>query len=189
LQATPVAGERVCLGVVVGAHGVRGQVKLRSFTEDPAAIAAYGPLGDEAGQRTFTAKVHGAPKEGVVVCSLSGVVDRDSAEALKGTRLYVLRSALPKLATEQYYHADLVGLVVETVTGERFGTVKAVVDYGAGDLLEIAPPTGETVLAPFTKAAVPVVDVPGGRLVIDPAVALPPAGGQKGATGPEDDTA
>lgn len=170
--------EQVCLGVVAAAHGVRGQVKVRSFTAEPAAIAAYGPLSDATGSRRFTAKVHGAAKEGVVVCSLTGVTDRNAAEALKGVRLFVPRSALPALAAEEYYHADLVGLAVETVAGTAFGAVKAVLDFGAGDVLEITPVTGgDTVMVPFTKAAVPVVDLPGGRLVIDPVAALPPEGG------------
>jgi 16S rRNA processing protein RimM len=180
--------EQVCLGVVAAAHGVRGQVKIRSFTAEPAAVAAYGPLSDATGNRRFTAKVHGAPKDGVVVCSLTGIADRNAAEALKGVRLYVPRSALPELAAEQYYHADLVGLAVKTAEGAAVGTVKAVLDFGAGDVLEIAPPQGDTLLVPFTRAAVPVVDLPGGRLVIDPVAALPPAGGpQPDEDGPGDE--
>jgi 16S rRNA processing protein RimM len=175
--------EQVCLGVVTGAHGIRGQVKIRSFTENPVDLATYGPLTDETGARRFTVRVHGAAREGVVVCSLADVADRNQAEALKGLRLHVARAALPKLAAEQYYHADLVGLAVQTEAGEAVGTVRAVVNFGAGDLLEVAPPAGETVLVPFTRAAVPVVDLAGGRLCIDPVAALPPAGGEREGEG------
>ena len=166
----------VCVGVIAAPHGVRGQVKVRSFTAAPEDVAAYGPVRDESGARRFTLRLHGAPKDGVVVASLAGIADRDAAEALKGMRLYVARTALPVVAEDEFYHADLVGLRVEGLAGEAVGTVLAVQNFGAGDVLEVAKADGgDTLLVPFTKTAVPQVDVPGGRLVVDLAVADAPA--------------
>jgi 16S rRNA processing protein RimM len=168
-----MAEERVCLGVMVGAHGVRGLVKVKSFTENPSDVAAYGPVSDEAGQRSWRLEVTGpAPGKSpdVLLVRIAGVTDRDAAQALHGTRLYVARDALPALAEEEtYYHADLIGLQVEDGEGRALGTVTAVENHGAGDLLEIAGPGGESLLLPFTRAVVPEVDLAGGRLV-----ALPP---------------
>lgn len=169
--------DTVCVGVVVAAHGVRGQVKVRSFTEDPLKLGAYGPVTDESGARRFTVKVQGAPKDGVVIATLSGLADRDAAEALRRTRLYVPRTALPAVADDEFYHADLVGLAARTADGTELGQVLAVRNFGGGDLLEIEPVAkGETLLVPFSKAAVPVVDLAAGRLVVDPGAALPPEG-------------
>lgn len=166
--------ERVCVGVVTGAHGVRGAFRVTSFTADPDDIAAYGPVcaahGPEnkaRGERRLTLKVVGHTK-GQIVVMADGIADRDAAEALKGARLYVARARLPEAAEEEYYHADLIGLVAEDAAGAILGHVRAVADYGAGDLIEIARTGGETVLVPFTRAIVPVVDLEGGRIVIDP---------------------
>lgn len=168
----------VLVGVIVGAHGIRGDVKVKSFTGEPEGVAAYGPVRTESGQRTFSLKVKGEAK-GTVVCAVKGVTDRNAAEALKGTRLYLPRTALPpqELEEDEYYHADLVGLTVEMADGSGVvGTVAAVYDFGAGDVLEVSPvPGGVTakpVMVPFTKAVVPVVDIAGRRLVIDPPVGL-----------------
>jgi 16S rRNA processing protein RimM len=160
-----MAGERVCLGVMVGAHGVRGLVKVKSFTEDPADVAAYGPVSDAAGRRHWRLEVTGQAK-GVVLVRVEGVKDRDAAQALHGTQLYVERAALPALAeAETFYHADLIGLRVEDDAGRSLGTVRAVENYGAGDVLDIAGPDGQGFLLAFTRAAVPLVDIAGGRLV------------------------
>ena len=159
---------RVCLGAIAGVHGVRGLVRVKSFTETPEDIAAYGPLSDEAGERRFTLTVTGRAK-GLLLARIEGVTDRDRAAALKGTRLYAPRAALPALAEETYYHADLIGLAAEDPEGRPLGRVTAVENHGAGDLLEIAgDPGGGPLLVPFTRAAVPVVDLAGGRLVVDP---------------------
>ena len=159
---------RICLGVITGAHGVRGLLRIKSFTAAPADIAAYGPLEDEAGTRRFEVTVKGETK-GLVLAALAGVEDRDAAEALKGTRLYIERAALPPLEDEEeYYHADLIGLMAETRDGQGLGRVVAVHNFGAGDLLEIAPDEGPTLMLPFTKAAVPRVDLTAGRLVAEP---------------------
>lgn len=185
------AGQLVLLGIVVGAHGIRGQLRIRSFTGDPAAIFGYGALigkrrDGEAG-RGLTLRPVGAAKAGtgkgdVVLAALDGVADRNAAEALKGLRLYIGRDALPALAEEEFYHADLIGLAVDEMTGGRLGMVKAVHDFGAGDVLEVVREEGGSVFLPFTKAAVPVVDVAGGRLVADP----PPELLESGVAGEED---
>jgi 16S rRNA processing protein RimM len=157
------------MGVVGAPHGVRGAVRIKSFTDEPAAIAGYGALEDESGERHFTLHIIGAAKgDGMVIANLAGVADRDRAEALRGLRLYLPRAALPATAEDEFYHADLVGLVAELEDGAKLGKVIAVHDFGAGDMLEIAPDKGQPVLVPFTRAAVPVVDLPGGRVVVDP---------------------
>ena len=162
------AAERICLGVMVGAHGVRGLVKVKAFTEVPEDVAAYGAVSDEGGKRRWTLEIAGRAK-GVVLARVAGVSDRDQAQALHGTRLYVERSALPALEEEEvFYHADLVGLRVEDTTGQALGQVQAVENYGAGDLLEIVDAEGRSQMLPFTRAAVPEVDLAGGRLVVQP---------------------
>lgn len=169
MAAADEKAKRVCLGVIAGAHGVRGLVRIKSFTEAPEDIAAYGPLGDEAGRRRFEIAVKGESK-GAVLAAIAGVDNRDAAEALKGTRLYVDRAALPPPEEEEYYHADLIGLVAETRGGERLGRVVAVHNFGAGDILAIEHPDGAELLLPFTKAVVPEVDLAGGRLVVEPPI-------------------
>ncbi len=156
---------RVCLGVVTGAHGVQGLVRIKSFTADAQDIASYGPLEDEHGERRFAVELKGAVK-GVLLAKLPGVADRNAAEALKGVRLYVRRSALPAPDEEEYYHADLVGLAAEQADGAALGEVRAVFDHGAGTHLEVGRPGERTVLVPFTRAAVPVVDLTARRVVI-----------------------
>ena len=162
-----MAEERVCLGVMVGAHGVRGLVKVKSYTEVPEDVAAFGPVSDNSGRRHWTLQVTGKAK-GVVLVRIEGVKDRDAAQALHGTELYVDRSALPVLEEEEtFYHADLVGLKVEDRQGRDLGRVRAVENYGAGDLLEIDGPDGKSLMLAFTKAVVPLVDIEGGRLVVE----------------------
>jgi 16S rRNA processing protein RimM len=159
----------VCLGVVGAPHGVRGAVRVKSFTATPEDIARYGTLEDESGERHFTLRVTGAAKgDGMVIAELAGVVDRDRAEALRGLRLYAPRAVLPPTGENEFYHADLVGLDVVLEDGTVLGTVIAVHDFGAGDMLEIAREAGPPALVPFTHAAVPVVDIAGRRVVVDP---------------------
>ena len=168
-EAEPTAEPRVCLGVIGAPHGVHGAVRIKSFTDESAAIAGYGALEDETGGRRFKLQVTGAAKgDGMIIAKLSGVDDRDRAEALRGLRLYLPRAALPPPGEDEFYYADLVGLAVETPDGSPAGKIVAVHDFGAGDVLEIAPDKGQPVLVPFSRAAVPVVDVAGGKVVIDP---------------------
>ena len=168
-MASDPSKARVLLGVIAGAHGLRGQVRIRSFTAEPEDVAAYGPLRDGEGVRSFVLRITGR-SSGMLIGSLDGVVNRDSAEALKGTELYVARETLPEPPSGEFYHADLVGLKVEDEDGAALGTVKAVHDHGAGTFIEVAPEDGgETRLLLFTRAGVPVVDLAAGRLVVAPA--------------------
>jgi 16S rRNA processing protein RimM len=161
-------GARICLGAIAGAHGVRGLVKIKSFTQDPANLTAYGALGDESGRRRFEIAVTGQAK-GLLVARIAGVEDRDAAQALRGVRLYVARAALPEPEdAEEFYQADLIGLAVEDPDGRPLGTIAAVENYGAGDFLEIARAEGAPLLVPFTRAVVPLIDLEGRRVVVAP---------------------
>ncbi|HEY7608642.1 MAG TPA: ribosome maturation factor RimM [Alphaproteobacteria bacterium] len=163
--------DKVCLGAIVGVHGVKGVVRIKSFTADPADIAAYGAVSDESGVRSFAVSVLGQAR-GAVLARLSGVADRDAAEALRGLRLYVPRAALPKTKEDEFYHADLIGLPVETREGQRLGTVRAVHNFGAGDILELRGEDGRELMLPFSDAVIPAVDLAAGRIVADPPAGL-----------------
>ena len=165
---------RLCVGIITGAHGVRGLVKLKSFTASPEDLTAYGPLSDQTGNRLFKLEILSRTKD-QFLGRLSDVSDRTAAEGLKGTRLYVARAALPDPAEEEFYHADLIGLEAVGPDGDSLGKVKAVQNYGAGDFLEIAPATGPEILVPFTLAAVPEVDLKEGRVRV---VMLPESAGE-----------
>jgi len=160
-------GSRVCIGAIVGAHGVRGAVRVKSFTADPLDVAAYGPVEDEAGKRRFVLKVMGEVKD-QLIAGIEGVSDRNAAEALKGTGLYVSRDRLPDTDEDEFLYSDLVGLKALGTDGSVIGTVKGVANYGAGDLLDIARPGQGSLLVPFTKAAVPEVDIGKGQVVVEP---------------------
>jgi 16S rRNA processing protein RimM len=161
----------ILVGRIAAAHGVRGLVKLQSFTGDPASIGRYGPLVDATGKRRFEVTVQHSVKGGVIA-RIAGVADRTAAEKLRGTELYMRRAALPEPAEGEFYHADLVGLAVELADGRPFGRVRAVENFGAGDLLAIDRPGRSQVSLPFTDRAVPVVDLERGRIVVDPPAGL-----------------
>jgi len=165
--------ERVCVGRIGAPHGVRGEVRLQSFTGDPLAIADYGPLENKDGTRSFEiASVR--PAKNVLVARLKGVADRDAAEKLTNIELYIPRERLPPPDADEFYFVDLVGLTAVTADGTTFGAVVAVHDFGAGTILELRPDgTTGSVMLPFTEATVPTVDIPGGRIVIDPPQELP----------------
>ncbi len=166
--------DRVCVGAVAGAFGVAGEVRLKSFCAEPAAIGGYGPLWSEDGARRFSVRITRPVKTGFAA-RLSGVETREQADALRGTRLYADREALPVLPDDEFYHADLIGLLVLDTGGAELGRVKAVLNHGAGDLLEIAGPgLPEPVLLPFTRAAAATVDIAAGRIVADPPEGLFP---------------
>jgi 16S rRNA processing protein RimM len=156
----------ILLGEIGSAHGIKGEVSIRTFTEDPADIATYGPLSDKTGKRTFRiAGLRVSAK--AVIAKLHGVDDRTTAEMLRNTGLYVKRSRLPELEPGSYYYEDLAGLAAVDPAGEPLGMVAGVVNYGAGDLVEIVRPgERETLLVPFTKDAVPDVDLDGGRVTV-----------------------
>jgi 16S rRNA processing protein RimM len=157
--------EKICVARIGAAHGVRGAVKLWTFTEDPFAVKAYGPLSTKDGARHFElASVREAKDH--LVATFKGVVTRDDAERLNGIELYVAREKLPATEDDEYYHADLIGLAAQTAAGATLGRVLAIHNFGAGDIIEIAPPGGPTMLLPFTNAVVPTVDIAGGRVII-----------------------
>jgi 16S rRNA processing protein RimM len=159
--------QRVCIARIGAAHGVRGEVKLWPFTEDPMAVTRYGELSADDG-RCFEIETVRLGKD-FLVARLKGIRDRTAAEQLRNVDLYVPRDRLPELADEEYYHADLVGLRVENPDGTAVGTITAVHNFGAGDLLEIRPASGrDTVMVPFTSNTVPIIDIAGGRIVLDP---------------------
>ena len=161
-----MSDDRVLVGVIGAAHGVRGELRLKSYTEDPLAIAGYGPLETEDGRRALTPSSARLLKDDMLVVRFQEVGDRASAETLTNLRVYVPRARLPAAADDEFYHADLVGLRAETAGGASLGLVVAVQNFGAGDLLEIAPETGPTLLVPFTKAFVPVVDLQHRRIAV-----------------------
>lgn len=164
--------ERICVAQIGAAHGTRGEVRLWSFTADPAAVKDYGPLESEDGKVQFEIESLRPAKDHLVV-RLTGVCNRAQAEELTHLRLYVPRDRLPRAQEEEFYHADLIGLRAEGLDGAEIATVVAIHNFGAGDLLELRPAgESQTVLLPFTATAVPVVDIAGGRIVIDPPLNL-----------------
>lgn len=158
----------ICLGAVAGAYGVRGEVRLKSFCAEPADIADYAPLLSADGTQSFPVTLTRPIKNGFAA-RLGGVATKEQADAMRGTRLFAPRDRLPALPDDEFYHADLIGLTVVDTGGTELGRVRAVMDHGAGDLLEItAPGQSATVLLPFTHEAVPTVDLESGRIVADP---------------------
>jgi 16S rRNA processing protein RimM len=166
--------DRVLIARIGAAHGIRGEVRVKAFTADPRGIGAYGPLEAPDG-RTFevdSLRPAAGPSGDMLVVKFKGVADRNAAETLNGLELSVPRDRLPPAEEDEYYHADLIGLAAIARDGPELGTVIAVHNYGAGDLLEIAPKRGETLLVPFTRAVVPEVDLKAGRVTVDPPAGL-----------------
>jgi 16S rRNA processing protein RimM len=159
-------GARICLGQIGAAHGVHGEVRLRSFTSDPGAIAGYGPLQTEDGRVLAIESLK--PAGDHFLARLEGVHDRNAARALANTKLYVPRERLPApQAPDEFYHADLIGLAVLGRTGKPLGTIVAIHNFGAGDLIEVRRAEGgQTEMLPFNETTVPVVDVAAGRIVV-----------------------
>ena len=166
--------DRVLLGVVAAPHGVRGLVRIKSFTEDPMAVAAYGPLSDESGKKEYRVEALSAAR-GAVLARIEGVADRTAAEALRGLRLFVERQRLPHTGEREWYEADLIGLEAVGTDGRDWGKVIAFHDFGAGSVMEVS---GGAML-PFTDEAVPEIDVAGGKVLIDPPAGLLAGGGAK----------
>ena len=163
---TTGGSKRILLGHISSAHGIRGEVLVKSHAADPADIAAYGPLSDAEGRRSFKLKVVRVTPKGVIA-RIAGVADRNAAEALRGTELYVERSAMGEAAEGEYFYSDLIGLAAVNTAQETLGRVVAIHNFGAGDIIEIAPEKGATMLLPFTNAVVPTVDIKDGRVVIE----------------------
>src|SRR5258708_5464279 len=156
----------ICVARIGAPHGVRGAVKLWTFTEDPLAVKHYGPLATKDGARSFEIATAREAK-GHLVATLKGVATREDAERLNGIELYIAREKLPATDENEYYHADLIGLAAVNAADEPLGRVLAIHNFGAGDIIEIAPPSGSTMLLPFTNAVVPTVDLANGRVVIE----------------------
>jgi len=165
---TNTPNDRICVAQIGPAHGIRGEVKLKSFTAEPMAVKDYGPLESEDGTRSFAIETL-RPAKGHLVARLAGIEDRSAAEALARVRLFVPRDRLPAPAADEFYHIDLVGLLAVTAAGEEVGTVAAVHDFGAGDILELRPVGGgASMLLPFSETFVPAVDIAGGRIGVAP---------------------
>ena len=160
--------DRVIVGAIGGAFGVQGEVRLKSYCADPAAIADYAPLFTEDGRSFAQVILTGQTKNGFTA-RIDGITSKEEADDLRNVSLYADRSVMPAADDDEFYYTDLIGLTVVDTGGATLGTVKNVMDHGAGDLLEISVPgTSETVLLPFTQAAVPTVDVSAGRIIADP---------------------
>jgi 16S rRNA processing protein RimM len=157
---------KICVGMIMSAHGVRGLVRLRSFTEDPESLLDYKKLSDEKAEKTFTFKIKTAAKD-FFIAEIKGLANKEQADALRGTKLYVPRSALPKTKKSEFYEADLVGLAAQDKQGKEYGAVKAVHNYGGGPFLEIGRSKSDSFMLPFTDACVPLVDVKVGQVTID----------------------
>jgi 16S rRNA processing protein RimM len=165
--------DRVLIARIGAAHGIKGEVRVKAYTAEPMGIGAYGPL-EAPDSKTFevaSLRPAAGPASDMLVVKFKGISDRNAAEALNGVELSVPRDRLPPAEEDEFYHADLIGLAAVAPDGTELGTVIAVHNYGAGDLLEIASKRGETVLVPFTRAAVPEVDLAAGRVIV-----VPPAG-------------
>ena len=156
----------VLVGRFGAPQGVRGEIRIKSYTADPLGVGDYGPLSDETGARTFEIERLRPLKDDMVVAKIKGLADRDAAGALTGVSLYVSREKLPPPDEDEFYIADLVGLAAVSPAGEAIGVVKNVLNFGAGDILEIAPAAGETLMLPFTKEVAPSIDFAGGKIVV-----------------------
>ncbi len=165
---------RILVGVVGAAQGVKGEVRVKSYTAVPSAIRHYGPLSTEDGRRSFSITALRALKEDMLVVRFEGLADRDAAAALTGTRLYIDRARLPPPDEDEFYQADLIGLAAEHEDGRVLGQVGGIQNFGAGDLLAIVPSGGgDSLLVPFTRAFVPVLDFGGQRLVVASGALMP----------------
>ncbi len=166
---TRLPAEIVHVADIIGAHGVRGALKILCLTEDPLTVVTLNPMLDNSGSRLFDIERVGAFNGGLIV-KASGIATRNEAEALRGTLLFALRNRLPAPEADEFFATDLVGLTAFDVAGRTFGKVRAVVDYGAGDILDIDTADGSNLMVPFTTRSVPVVDLDAGRLTIEPPI-------------------
>ncbi|MFN8983949.1 MAG: ribosome maturation factor RimM [Alphaproteobacteria bacterium] len=171
-----MVGKHIMVGEFGRPHGVRGLVRLRAFTADPAAITAYGPLSDEAGTRHFHLTL-----KGLDLVAVEGVADRDAAQRLTGTKLFVAREALPPTDDEEFYLADLIGLRAVTEAGDLLGVERSVEDHGGGAVLVVEG--RQEFLLPFTRQVVPTVDIAAGQLLVVPPaeIVVPPEPGKEAA--------
>ena len=168
--AAPVKSDQgwVCLGVITKPKGVRGRVRITSFTDKPDDLVAYGPLFAGPGGRVMNVALREILKGGVVIATIGGVTDRDGAEALRGIELHVPREALPEAPGDEFYQTDLIGLAVELTDGVTIGEVTALHNFGAGEILEVTRHDGDSFMLPFTRDTVPEIDIAGGRMIVAP---------------------
>ena len=157
----------ILVGIFGAAHGVRGEIRLKSYTGDPLAIADYTRLTDESGKIKFKLVSARPVKEDILVVRVDGVADRTAAEKLTNQSIYIARTDLPPADEEEFYHADLLGLRVETRDGALIGTIANVLNFGAGDILDVRPELGDNLLLPFTKKVVPIVEIANRRVIVD----------------------
>lgn len=162
-------GPLICVAQFGAAHGVRGEIALRSFTEQPADFSRYGALSTKDGARAFEITNLRTAKDHFIV-RVAGIDDRNAAEALRNVELYVARDKLPPPSDDEFYHADLIGLAAATSDGVALGTVSAIYNFGAGDMIEIRPAAGDALLVPFTRTVVPAIDFAARRITVDPPV-------------------
>jgi len=163
----PLDRNRICVGVVTGPHGHKRDVKIKSFTAEPQDVAAYGPVTDKSGEQSFEIRIVSSNQKGLVA-ELSGVDDRNAAEAVQGTELYVSRDKLPVLDEDEFYYSDLIGLAVVYVDGSEMGTVSLVDNYGAGEVMEVELKDGGTEMFLMSRDVVPEIDLENGRIVVNP---------------------
>lgn len=170
-ESGPDQVRKVVLATIGAAHGVRGEVRMRSFTETPQDIAVYGPLTGSDGRTYEIEKLR--PAGNLLIVQFAGIRDRNAAEALNGVELSVPRSVLDgtALGEEEFFHADLIGLAVEDAEGNGYGRIIAIHDFGGGDILELRQTDGRTRMIPFRKDAVPVVDLASERVLVEPVAA------------------
>jgi 16S rRNA processing protein RimM len=157
----------VLVGIFGAAHGVRGEVRLKSYTGDQLAIADYPRLTDESGKTKFKIVSARPVKDDILVVRVDGVADRTAAEKLTNTSIYMPRADLPPADEDEFYHADLIGLRAETREGALIGTIANVLNFGAGDILDVRPEIGDNLLLPFTKKVVPIVEIANKRVIVD----------------------
>ena len=167
METKPDALKLICVGAVTGARGVKGDVRIKSFTADPQDITSYGPLFDKTGNIAYELKVTGQAK-GELVGRIVGTPNRTAAEKLKGLQFFVARDSLPSTNDDEYYFSDLVGLNVKDTQGKALGIISSVENFGAGDILEILGKANGSLMVPFTKETVPKVDIQNGIAIIDP---------------------
>jgi len=161
------ADKQICVGTVTGPHGLKGDVKIKSFTENPRDVAAFGPVTNKSGKQTFNVSVISANQKGLVA-ELSGVRGREAAEAIRGLDLYIPRDLLPELDKSEFYYSDLIGLRVEDINGEVVGVVILIDNYGAGEIMEVNLKDGRMEMFQMSQEVVPEIDLKNGRIVVNP---------------------
>ena len=171
MEIKPAASELICVGAVTSARGIKGDIRIKSFTADPQDIANYGPLFDKTGNVAYELKVTGQAK-GQLIGRIAGTPDRTAAEKLKGLQFFVPRASLPTIDDDEYYFSDLIGLNVEDTKGNALGTISSVENFGAGDVLEIVGVINGGIMVQFKKETVPQIDIQNGSVVIDPPVGI-----------------